>query len=332
MKAIVFAREKYSELPEHFAGCPKPLIPLLGESIISRIITLLNSHDFSNVLVLTDYSPAAWEDNQYGFVTKYIPSCWGELGLLNSCRSLVAGERDFLFMYGDCLTNIDLKDMYKNHQQSGCLVTMAQSYGMQINGDCGIYIFNHKILELLNYIGLFKTHSVSNDVLPHLRIQGIDINLYKESFDWFSLDNLSEYCQVARFALEDKFPLVIEGQKHSWGYLGTDSSISSAGFVKGKAYIGNDSQIGRVTIKGTVIIENNCTIEDNVTIENALIQNHSVIEEGSYIKDMVVAQKSQIKQKTHKTRADSNKELDNLLEWRLKLPGKRIFKKKRTGK
>jgi NDP-sugar pyrophosphorylase family protein len=109
----------------------KAAVPVAGVPLVTRILRWLRTHDITDAVLNLHHRPETLtrivgEGRDVGVAVRY---SW-EQPILGSAggprRALPLIERDpFLIVNGDTLTNVDLGALWREHVQSGAIVTMA---------------------------------------------------------------------------------------------------------------------------------------------------------------------------------------------------------------
>jgi mannose-1-phosphate guanylyltransferase/mannose-1-phosphate guanylyltransferase/phosphomannomutase len=326
MKAMILAAGVGSRLSPITDVVPKPLIPVLGKPVLSRIIDLLEKHGFNQFIANTHYLGEKIQDyylNNAGGKIKIVheEELSGVAGGIRACADFLReghseGNRTFAIIMGDAITDIDLSAMLASHKSSGRLATIAvkqvddtsqfgvvsfdstnkvisfqekpkKEQALSNWANTGVYLFEPAILDWIPSIVEAPTYDVAHDLFPNLLNNNIELNVFTANHTyWADLGTHAQYRQTLFDALNGALSLNCEGQKYSWGYLGEGTKMSAGCFIKGKAYIGKNCYIGRCIMKGNVVIEDNCIIEDGTVIQDSLILSGAIIRNGCRIREM----------------------------------------------
>ncbi len=304
---------------------PKPLIPVLGEPVLSRIIDLLQKNGFTKLVANTHYlGNKIYEKYRDSIKIIQEDQLSGVAGGIRVCADfLKADKQTFAIIMGDALTDINLSEMLAAHKLSGRKATIAVKQVEDTSGfgvvcfddtnkvisfqekpkneealsnwaNTGVYLFENEILDFIPNADIAPVYDVAHDLFPALLSAGIELNVYETNAYWADLGTHKQYRETLFDCLEQTIQVDIQGQKYSWGYLGDGSELKPGCFIKGQAYIGSNCSIGRAILKGKVIIEDNCTIEDNVVLEDCFIMSGSIIRSGCRIREMNIGLNSDI--------------------------------------
>ncbi|MDX1921376.1 MAG: NDP-sugar synthase [Candidatus Caenarcaniphilales bacterium] len=320
MKAMILAAGVGSRLAPITDHTPKPLVPVLGKPVITRILELLRANGFTQFIANTHYLGDKIQKVYSEEITiRHEETLSGVAGGIRACKDfLQKGNETIAIIMGDALTDIDFSEMLVQHRASGALATMAikqvpdtSQFGVVCFDDdnrvtsfqekpkpaealsnwanTGVYIFESQVLDYIPSEEEAPVYDVAKNLFPDLLKKDIHMNVYKTNAYWADLGTHAQYRQTLFDCLNGVIKVDVEGQKYSWGYLGQDSEMSAGCFVKGKAFIGKNCKLGQSILKGNVVIEDNCVIEDNVVLEDCLVLSGSVIKSGSIVQDKNIA-------------------------------------------
>jgi mannose-1-phosphate guanylyltransferase len=319
MRAMILAAGVGSRLAPITDTLPKPLIPVLGKPVLSRIIDLLQISGFTKFIANTHYLGNKINEAYKDQITiRQEDTLSGVAGGIRVCADFLReGNDTFAIIMGDALTDINLSEMLAQHKASGRLATIAvtqvedtthfgvvcfdetkkvtsfqekpkREQALSNWANTGVYLFEPAILDYIPSAEEAAVYDVAHDLFPKLLQNAVSMGVYETNSYWADLGTHSQYRQTLFDCLDGKFPIDISGQKYSWGYLGEETQLGAGCFIKGKAYIGNNCKIGRAILKGHVVIEDNCLIEDGVVLEDCLILANSVIRSGCKIREMSI--------------------------------------------
>jgi NDP-sugar pyrophosphorylase family protein len=129
MKAIILAGGKGTRLAPYTIVFPKPLMPLDDIPILEVIIRQLSYYRFTDITMavghLAELIMAYFNDGaRFGVDIRYSkePKPLGTAGPLALLPGL---DETFMVMNGDVLTMLDFSALYRYHQQSGAIATIA---------------------------------------------------------------------------------------------------------------------------------------------------------------------------------------------------------------
>ena len=131
MKAVILAGGEGTRLKCVTGERPKPLVPLLGRSLMEHILLLLRRSGFTEVCAAVRYRAeeivAAFGDGSaLGLKLCYRPEDepLGTAGAVKNCADFT-GNDDFLLISGDAACDFELSALWRRHRESGAAATIA---------------------------------------------------------------------------------------------------------------------------------------------------------------------------------------------------------------
>jgi len=130
MKAIILCAGKGERLRPLTNTIPKPMIPIAGIPLLQYNILLLRSYGIKEIAINTSYLPetikgyfgtGALLDVKINY--SYEESLLGTAGAINNFREFF--DEDFIVLYGDNLTDINLTEMINFHKTHEAFATIA---------------------------------------------------------------------------------------------------------------------------------------------------------------------------------------------------------------
>ena len=131
MKAVILAGGEGKRLKSVTGELPKPLVPLLGRSLMEHILLLLRRCGFTEVCAALRYRAEEIEAAFGDGSALGVKLCYrreteplGTAGAVKNCEDFYAGE-DFLLISGDAACDFDLAALWGRHRESGAAATIA---------------------------------------------------------------------------------------------------------------------------------------------------------------------------------------------------------------
>ena len=243
MKAVVMAGGEGTRLRPMTANQPKPLLPLVNRPIMEHVLRLLKKHGFSETVVTVQFL-AALIRNYFGdgeelgmalsYATEEVP-----LGTAGSVKNAEEALRDdrFLVISGDALTDIDLTDMVRFHEENDALVTIGLKrvpnpleFGIIIVDDegrvqrflekptwgqvfsdtvnTGIYVMEPEVLE---HVAEGEPVDWSGDVFPKLLAEGARLFGYVADCYWEDVGTHESYLKAQADMLSGQVGIELDG-------------------------------------------------------------------------------------------------------------------------
>jgi len=130
MKAFILAAGHGTRLRPLTDSVPKCLLPIQGVPLLEIWLNHCKAAGITDVLINAHAHPkavrefaAAQKNIQLSIAEE--PQLLGSAGTLAENRDFVTDERTFLILYGDVLTNIDLRRMLEFHEQKKLSATIC---------------------------------------------------------------------------------------------------------------------------------------------------------------------------------------------------------------
>lgn len=167
LKALILCGGKGERLKPLTESIPKPLVPIHGKPILGYILNHLVRHGIRDVVIATGYRAEKIEEYvkspeiSDAFNIELVNS--GDVDIIQRIKdSLSKLDGDFLMVYGDTLSNVDIGELTQFHKKSGEKVTvtlwpMRSPFGVLEVGEGGVvtsYLEKPKLDKWIN-IGYF---------------------------------------------------------------------------------------------------------------------------------------------------------------------------------
>ena len=131
MKAVILAGGEGTRLKSVTGETPKPLVPLLGRSLMEHILLLLRRCGFTEICAAVRYRAEEIEKAFGDGSALGIRLCYrredeplGTAGAVKNCADF-CGNEDFLLISGDAACDFDLAALWRRHRESGAAATIA---------------------------------------------------------------------------------------------------------------------------------------------------------------------------------------------------------------
>ncbi len=313
---------------------PKPCIPIVNKPSIEHLVSHLSNLGFHEIIVTVGYKSDIIEQtlgngSLFGTSISYVyeEKKLGTAGSVKNAQEHL-GDKPFLVVGGDHLTDLNLVEFYREHLAGRAIVTIGlisidepSEYGIaEIDVDNKIRRFREKpgpgeifsnlastgmyvcSPEIFDYIPAGQKFDFAKDLFPLLMKKNLTLN------GWLARGNWSDVGSPTSLRLAEKWLL----QEMKYANISGDLDIKNA-VIQGPVnfgstvYLGNNSRIiGPVVIgSGTSIGDNvligpytsigrNCVIRNNVRILSSSIYNRGVIGQGSSISGCIIDNESMI--------------------------------------
>ncbi len=220
-RAIILAGGKGERLRPYTEDRPKPMVPLLGNPLISYTIRWLVSHGIKDITICCGHMHHVIRDffgdgsrlqAKLHFLVEDEPLGRGGAFRM-AMENMEPSDEPILALNGDLFTNLNLSEMLEYHKAQGGLATIAtvplmSQYGIVdisedgcVNGfrekpqlpfwiNAGIYIFDPSLKELLPHKGDHEERT-----FPHLAESG-KLKAYKTRAFWKSVDTVKDLTEL----------------------------------------------------------------------------------------------------------------------------------------
>ena len=285
MKAIIMAGGEGTRLRPITCQMPKPAVPVCDKAVIIHIIELLEKHGINEIAVTLKYLPTEIKNiietakanetikTDIKFCTESSP-----LGTAGSVRNCIKecfdnSNDDFLIISGDAMTDINLSEMIKFHQNKKKMATIAIK-PVEEPTEFGIVLTNNQSM-----VTGFIEKPVWSEAVSNLANTGI----------YIITEELMQLCPdegACDFA-KDIFTKI------------PDLSNNLAAFYTDSFWcdIGDINSYRKVNLKFAAknrnsFIGENCNISDDAIIINSVLCHGSTVEAGSVVENSVIMSNS----------------------------------------
>jgi mannose-1-phosphate guanylyltransferase len=301
MRAMILAAGLGTRLQPLTNTVSKPMIPMMGRPCMEHIVLHLRESGFTNIIANLHYLPDQVKEHfQTGHhlgVDMFYSVEKELLGTAGGMKKVETffGEGDLLVISGDALTDINLKEFYRQHIYSGAVASLAlkkvgdpSNYGVVVKGEgsriksfqekpspkeaisnlanTGIYLFK---TEIFKYIPENTFFDFARDVFPLLLEEKVPMMGYNMERYWCDIGGIEAY-------REAHYDMLM-------GIVGVN--IPSKSFAQ-HVYVGENAKIHPETeIHGPIYIGDNCVIEKGACLYGPVsLGSESIVREGAFIK------------------------------------------------
>jgi mannose-1-phosphate guanylyltransferase len=167
----------------------KPAVPVAGVPLVSRILRRLRDQGIGEVVLNLGHKPETLasligEGREFGLRVRY---SWeypvlGSAGGPRRAMPLV-GDDPFLIVNGDTLTTVDLQALWREHHDSGAVVTLSLIRNPEPRKYNGVLVNDEGWVTGFAKAGQAETsyHFVGPQVTAHAAFAGVKDNEYAES-------------------------------------------------------------------------------------------------------------------------------------------------------
>ncbi len=310
MKAVIMAGGEGTRLRPLTSNTPKPMLPMANKPMMEHILSLLRQHGIEEVVVTVAFMANAirtyfGDGSEFNLSMVYATeeSPLGTAGsVLNAAEQLT--ER-FLVISGDVLTDINLSEVIKFHDDRNALCTIALKsvenpldFGIVITREdgsierflekptwgqvfsdtinTGIYVMEP---EIFDFIERGRPVDFSGDVFPRVLEKGKPIYGDVVNGYWEDVGTLEAYLRAHEDVLDQRVSIQIDGFYLRPGvWLGKGAEVDPEAQIEGPAIIGDYCRIGPGARIGRY-----CTLGTNVKMGSDTFIQHSVVHDNSYL-------------------------------------------------
>jgi mannose-1-phosphate guanylyltransferase/phosphomannomutase len=300
---------------------PKPMVPVLGDPVLSYSIQLLKRNGFRNIGMTVMYLPhkierAFGDGSQDGVSLHY----YHEKKPLGTAGSVLlardALKQTFIILSGDGLTDCDLHSAMQFHKQRGGVATLVLKktttpleYGCVVtDGDgrirrfiekpswgevcsdsvnTGIYILEPQILD---YILEDTNYDFGKDLFPKLVADNIPIYGYQMNGYWCDIGDQSAYVKAQMDFLSGKVGLDTRIKKNADGnFIAESAEISKDATLETPCFIDEGAVItaGASILAGTVIGEK-ARIDERANVKRCVLWSGAKVGRDAELRGMVM--------------------------------------------
>lgn len=240
MKAVVMAGGYGSRLRPLTNYSPKPMIPFINKPVLAHILHLLKHHQIFEVIVTVHHLADQIQDyfgdgSQMEMTIHYAVENkpLGTAGSVKNTQQFLDNET-FLVISGDIVTDINLSEIVRFHQEKNALATLtlkqvddARQYGVVITDEAGrirqyiekpkhqetsskavntgIYVLEPEILE---YLKPGQICDFSYDLFPLMLHMNKPIFGFTTADYWCDIGTIPNYLKATADALAGKIQYI----------------------------------------------------------------------------------------------------------------------------
>lgn len=271
---------------------PKPMVPVVNKPILEHTLNLLRKHGVTEIVLLLYYLPNVFENyfgdgSAFGVSIEYVTAGedYGTSGAVRLAAESVSGE-PFLVISGDALTDLNITELIRFHEQKRSLATIALSrvwnpspFGIAITDEeqrivkflekpswsqvfsdtvnMGIYVLEP---DILREIPEKKESYFAKDIFPSALKHGQALYGFISSCYWRDIGDLKTYQEVHWDVLNKVIDLPLPGSEKENLVHGKGCNIAQNAQFAGKVLLGDDCEIGEGVILQDCVVGHRCRI------------------------------------------------------------------------
>jgi NDP-sugar pyrophosphorylase family protein len=293
--------------------CPKPLLPIGNAPFLTYPIALLRKHKIQSAVLcmadsITPYQTLIRKEAKLG-TQIHSSQEFEELGTAGALKNAEKYVKcDLLFVFnGDILTDLDLTEMVRFHNEKKAAVTVAlrnvtdpSPYGLALmNGtqrierfiekpeistlqkkeeypvNAGTYLWNRQIFER---IPKNTKYSVEKQLYPDCLSRDWPIYgfLPKQKTYWIDIGTPEKYLKANQDMVSENLFDFKASVPHC--RIGKGTRIHPSAAISKKSVIGAHCQIGSKTVINDCIVLDHVKIEEDCVLENSIVGSYSKIQ------------------------------------------------------
>src|SRR5712691_4641633 len=244
MKAVIMAGGEGTRLRPLTSNAPKPMMPVVNRPMMEHIVKLLKEHGFDDIVVTLAFLPQTirtyfGDGSEFGVRMAYATeeSPLGTAGSVRNAKDEL--DEPFLVISGDVLTDFDLSEVVRFHEEHKAMATIALKamenpleFGIVITRDdgsidrflekptwgqvfsdtinTGIYVLQP---EIFDFIPAGEVVDFSGDVFPAVLARNLPLLGTVVEGYWEDVGTLDAYRAAHEDALAERVELDIPGFK-----------------------------------------------------------------------------------------------------------------------
>jgi mannose-1-phosphate guanylyltransferase / phosphomannomutase len=328
MRAVVMAGGEGSRLRPLTSTQPKPMLPILGQPMMTHILRLAAAHGVTEVVATVHFLGSIvrnyfGDGSELGVTLEYSTEeePLGTAGSVKNAQRLLGDTA--LVLSGDSLTDVDLSEVMRFHQQKGAAVTVTLKrvedpleFGIVIVdedgrvqrflekpgwGDVfsdtintGIYVVEREVLDL---VPVGQEYDFSRDLFPLLLQRGLPIFGCVTDRFWTDVGTLEAFMAAQRAALRREVDMEIPGFDLGGGvWLGPQAELDPDAQITGPVYLGPNSRVeGGVTLREDTVLGQGVVVRSGAFLHRAVVQDYAYIGPSSSLRGCVVGRNADVK-------------------------------------
>ncbi|MBQ9106701.1 MAG: NTP transferase domain-containing protein [Clostridia bacterium] len=326
MKAVIMAGGEGSRLRPLTCDIPKPMAPICGRPVISRIVNLLIKNGFDSAVVTLGYLPNVITDYfaaqppegiELTFVKEEKPLGTAG-GVLNA---LSDADEDVLVISGDAVCDFDLGKIWEFHKSKGADATIVtvtaedpREYGLvnfdrdgrvtgfvekpswpqalTDNANTGIYVLSPQVLKLIT-AGV--PQDFASDIFPAMLSSGMSLFAYPAEGYWCDIGDLNSYLSCQLDVINGNVKLDV-GCPSDGGIYHTEHLPLGDCKIFPPVYLGERVHIGEGAVIGpNAVIGDGVNVGARSRVRNSVMMKNSMTGERASLTGAIVCQSASVK-------------------------------------
>jgi mannose-1-phosphate guanylyltransferase len=321
MDAVILVGGGGTRLRPLTYAVPKPLIPVLNQPLIARLIANLRRHGVERVILAASASERRIEHAlgdgsglgvrlSYAYETEPLGS-----GLAVK-RAAQGVEGAFFVCNGDVITDLDLAGMSRRHRESQATLSISLSAVDDPSGfgvvelaederivrfvekpargeapsswaNAGTWIFEP---EVLDHIPDEKMDgSLERLVFPSLIADGFRVQGFTSTAYWMDVGTSDRYARLHADILDGCMAGWLPDSAGEIAVTGEDCQVWADAVLGPRVVLGRGCRVGGlVNIVGPTVLGDACDVRDKARIERSIVWGGAKIGSGAVVRDSIV--------------------------------------------
>jgi mannose-1-phosphate guanylyltransferase len=321
MDAVVLVGGGGTRLRPLTYAVPKPLIPVLNQHLIARIIANLRRHGVHRIVLAASAGERRIEaalgngaalgvELSYSYEDEPLGS---GLAVKQAAREL---DGPFFVCNGDIITDLDLSVMAQSHRDSHATLSISLSavddpsgYGVvelaendRITrfvekpapgeapsswANAGTWIFEPEVLRHIPDERM--DGSLERLVFPSLIADGFVVQGFKSDAYWMDVGTCERYLQLHHDILRGRLDSWLPEGAENGASLGPGCEVWPDASLGANVVLGANCRVGgQVTIVGPSVLGDACAVRDHATIERSVLWSEVRTGSGAVIRDSII--------------------------------------------
>ncbi|MDN4074755.1 sugar phosphate nucleotidyltransferase [Fictibacillus terranigra] len=329
MKGVIMAGGKGTRLRPLTCNLPKPMVPLLHKPVMEYSIELLKKYGITDIAVTLHYMPEAIKNyfgdgSDFGVNLHYFEETTplGTAGSIKNAEDFL--DERFIVISGDALTDFDLSQGIRYHEEKDSLVTIFMKqvespleYGVIMTNqdgeiirflekpswnevfsdtvNTGIYVLEPEIFQ---YMEKDVQTDFSKDLFPLLMKEERPLYGYPADGYWSDIGSLHQYRQSHRDMLDGTVNLPFSGHEIDQGiWVGDNVVIEDGAKLERPVHIADGTVIrAGADIKSYSVIGRNNVISSKASIKKSILWHDVYVGSESELRGATLANGTMVEQ------------------------------------
>ncbi|HUQ38618.1 MAG TPA: mannose-1-phosphate guanyltransferase [Acidimicrobiales bacterium] len=321
MKAVIMAGGEGTRLRPLTSNQPKPMMTLANRPMMEHIVGLLREHGFEEIVVTVAFMANAirtyfGDGSEFGVHMVYATE-ESPLGTAGSVRNAMEQlDERFLVISGDVLTDINLSEIVKFHEERGALATIGLKamenpleFGIVITNEdgtierflekpgwgqvfsdtinTGIYVLEP---EIFDYIPAARQVDFSEEVFPALLDANKPLYGYVAEGYWEDVGTLEAYNRAHQDVLDERVIVDVPGFRMGDGiWLGEGAEVHPQASIQGPVVIGAYSVVeAGAHLREYTVLGSNVWVGPDAYLERAVVHDNAYLGPAVRLRGCVV--------------------------------------------